>query len=202
MDTAQTSSSSDTDTSSSGTDSDPCISNLASQKVKHKKFKNNKQTNKQTDKANIAHTVVRPISTPVVQKQIESMRAPLYKLLKAREGHSDHLRNLNLRELKTFKSIFKSVERLKGIRQINGLLKVPESTIASFKKCKKEIDEFYSTNKKNEMQKALLAISERDDFQSIRNILIANHKLYRMYKSIESRESAKNGKRFILQTHS
>ena len=202
MDTAQTSSSSDTDTSSSGTDSDPCISNLASQKVKHKKFKNNKQTNKQTDKANIAHTVVRPISTPVVQKQIESMRAPLYKLLKAREGHSDHLRNLNLRELKTFKSIFKSVERLKGIRQINGLLKVPESTIASFKKCKKEIDEFYSTNKKIEMQKALLAISERDDFQSIRNILIANHKLYRMYKSIESRESAKNGKRFILQTHS
>ena len=182
--------------SSSGSESGDCKntscseSDYDSQDSKNKQFKNLKTPNKQTK----SFISIRPVKVDPITRQINSSKYPLYSLLRKTQGHDIYIKNLTKRELHTIRNIFLSVHNLKNTKIVNGEHTLPKETARAFKKCRNEIEAFYKTTKKADMQSALLSINQIDNFKSIRRILTANKILARMYRLILNKQNNKNGK--------
>ena len=183
--------------SSSGSESGDCKNTSSSesdsdaQDSKNKQFKNLKTPNKQTK----SFISIRPVKVDPITRQINSSRYPLYTLLRKTQGHDVYIKNLTKRELHTIRNIFLSVHNLKNTKIVNGEHTLPKETLRSFKKCKNQIEDFYKTTKKADMQSALLSINQIDNFKSIRRILTANKILGHMYnRLILKKQNNKNGK--------
>ena len=181
--------------SSSGSESGDCKntscseSDYDSQDSKNKQFKNLKTPNKQTK----SFISIRPVKVDPITRQINSSKYPLYSLLRKTQGHDIYIKNLTKRELHTIRNIFLSVHNLKNTKIVNGEYTLPKQTARAFKKCRNEIEAFYKTTKKADMQSALLSINQIDNFRSIRRILTANKILARMYRLILNKKNNKHG---------
>lgn len=184
---------SDSDSDSSVSDNDHISNNSSDESTNKLLIPANKT--KKSHKQTHTYTNIMPVPTSRVTKQIQSMKAPLYYLLKTENGHEDHIRRYNLHELKTVRNIFRSVHNLKHTRRINNNYKIPESAITAFKTCEHQINALYAAHKKKEIQNAILTIMRIDNFKSMKDILTANDELYRMNRRISKKKLTNNGKK-------
>ena len=179
----------DTDSSSNSCDSESSTNSEKSSIETNQKEVEKKLTEKVPKKCHL----VRKVNVSPLTRNINSSRWPIGQLLKTRS--EDSVRTLNLRELTTLKQVVRSVQNLKQITVVNGYYQLPTDTAAAFKRCKEEIDNFYSKKKKNELQDALLNICKKDNFRSLHDILTTNAVINKMNKFIIRRSGKNNGVR-------